>query len=78
MILRSRVLPAGFGWTGLAIGAVLQAFGVAGTLVALQPVVDTLLIVQGLWFLAASVAVGLQALRPFYKPASIQSEAALA
>jgi hypothetical protein len=56
-ILSTRVLPRAFGWSGLALGALLQGLGLAGVLTSLQPVVDTVLIVQSLWFIAAGVAL---------------------
>ncbi|MGH2470326.1 MAG: hypothetical protein ACRDGF_09640, partial [Chloroflexota bacterium] len=49
-VFRSRILPPVFGCMALAIGAALQVLGIAGVLDALQPVVDTVLIVQGVWF----------------------------
>jgi hypothetical protein len=57
-ILTTRVLPRVFGWTGLAIGAVLQGLGLAGVLTPLQDVIDVVLIVQALWFVAAGVTLG--------------------
>lgn len=58
-ILTTRVLPRAFGWSGLAIGAALQALGLAGVLTPLQGVVDAVLIVQALWFIAAGAALAL-------------------
>jgi len=62
VILRSRVLGRSFGYSALAIGASLQALGLAGVLVPLQPVVDVVLIVQAAWFVAAGVATVLRGL----------------
>lgn len=58
-ILTTRVLPRAFGWSALAIGTLLQALGLAGVLTPLQGVIDVVLIVQALWFIAAGVALGL-------------------
>jgi hypothetical protein len=57
VILKSRVLPRGFGYSALAIGLILQALGLVGLLVPLQGVVDIVLIVQSLWFIAAGAVV---------------------
>lgn len=62
-LIQSRVLPRVFGCSGLAIGVALQVLGLAGILYPLQAVVDTLLIVQGMWFLVASVALAALALK---------------
>jgi hypothetical protein len=62
VILRSRVLGRGFGYSALAIGACLQALGLAGVLAPLQPVVDVVLIVQAAWFVAAGVAMAVRGL----------------
>jgi len=58
-ILTTRVLPRAFGWSALAIGALLQSLGLAGVLTPLQGVIDVVLIVQALWFVAAGVALGM-------------------
>jgi hypothetical protein len=57
VILNTRVLARGFGYSALALGASLQALGLAGVLWPLQPLVDGLLIVQSLWFVAAGLAL---------------------
>jgi hypothetical protein len=57
VLLNSRVLPRAFAYLALALGATLQTLGLIGLFGALQPVVDTLLIVQGVWFLTAAVAL---------------------
>jgi len=57
VILGSSVLPRVFGYVALAMGAVLQALGLVGLFAPLQPVIDVLLIVQGVWFIAAAVAL---------------------
>lgn len=63
MILGTGVLPRAFGYCGLAIGASLQALGLAGVLTPLQSVIDAVLILQSLWFIAAGVAVALAAVK---------------
>jgi len=58
VVLRSsRILPKGFAETALLIGAVLQLVGLVGLLLPLQSVIDVILIVQSLWFIAAAVAL---------------------
>jgi hypothetical protein len=57
VLLGSRVLPRAFAYLALALGGVLQALGLAGLFGALQPLVDLLLVVQGVWFLAAAVTL---------------------
>lgn len=57
VILGSSVLPRVFGYLALVLGATLQTLGLAGLFATLQPVIDVVLIVQGVWFLAASVAL---------------------
>jgi len=53
VLLDSNVLPTGFAVVGLAIGGALQVLGLIGLFARLQPVIDTILIVQALWFVAA-------------------------
>jgi hypothetical protein len=55
MILRSRLLPTMFGWTGLTVGGGLQGLGLAGLFAHLQSVVDGVLIVQSAWFVVAGL-----------------------
>ena len=54
VLLDSRVLPRVFAYLALALGSVLQVLGLVGLFGVLQPLVDMLLIVQGVWFLAAA------------------------
>ena len=61
VILNTKVLARGFGYSALVIGAVLQVMGLAGVLGALQPVIDVVLIVQSAWFVAAGLALALRA-----------------
>jgi hypothetical protein len=57
VIARTRVLRPAFAYSAIAIGVALQMLGLAGVFGALQPVVDAVLIVQSLWFVAAGVAL---------------------
>jgi hypothetical protein len=60
------VLPHGFAYLALALGAILQGLGLVGLFGALQPVIDVLLVVQGVWFLAAALTL---LVRPIPAPA---------
>ncbi len=53
----SRVLPRVFALTALLLGVTLQLLGLIGLLWPLQSLIDVLLIVQSLWFVAAAVGV---------------------
>jgi hypothetical protein len=55
VLLDSRLLPRVFAYLALAIGTTLQVLGLFGLFHALQPVIDVVLIVQSLWFVAASI-----------------------
>ncbi|HEX7973770.1 MAG TPA: hypothetical protein VF498_05120 [Anaerolineales bacterium] len=57
VLLGSNVLPRLLATLGLAMGAILQVFGLLGLFNVLQPVIDMLLIVQSGWFLAAAIAL---------------------
>jgi hypothetical protein len=57
VLLGSRVLPRAFAYLALAIGTTLQIFGLVGLFGVLQPIIDDVLIVQALWFVAAGVAL---------------------
>jgi hypothetical protein len=57
VLLGARILPRLFAYLALAIGATLQIFGLVGLFGALQPIIDDVLIVQALWFVAAGVAL---------------------
>ena len=57
VLLGSRVLPRTFGYLALLIGATLQIFGLVGLFGVLQPIIDDVLVVQALWFVAAGVAL---------------------
>jgi hypothetical protein len=59
VLLDSRVLPRPFAYLALALGATLQILGLVGVGLfnVLQPVIDVLLIVQALWFVAAAIGL---------------------
>ncbi len=57
LVLRARLLPRALGLSALALGATLQLFGLVGLFGVLQSVVDTVLIAQSVWFIAAGVAI---------------------
>jgi len=57
VILGSHILPRVLGYLALALGAALQVFGLLGLFNVLQPVIDVLLIVQSIWFLAAAITL---------------------
>ena len=64
VLLGSNVLPRGFAYLALVMGATLQIFGLLGLFNVLQPVIDTLVGVQSLWFVAAAIALAIHAERP--------------
>jgi hypothetical protein len=51
----SRLLPLALAYLALALGAGLQILGLVGLFHMLQPVIDVVLIVQGVWFIAAAI-----------------------
>ena len=53
----SDVLPRVFAFSALALGAALQILGLVGLFNVLQPVIDVVLIVMALWFVAAGIAL---------------------
>jgi len=57
ILFTDRLLPRPFGVTALGLGALLQVLGLVNLFDGLQPVIGVVLIVQGVWFLAAAVAV---------------------
>jgi hypothetical protein len=57
VLIRSRLLPLALAWSGLALGALLQILGLIGLFRVLQSLIDALLIVQALWFVAAAIAL---------------------
>ncbi len=57
VLLCSQVLPRVLAYLALALGATLQILGLVGLFHVLQPVIDVVLIVQALWFVAAAIAL---------------------
>ena len=57
VLLGSQVLPRVFAYLALTIGTTLQIFGLVGLFGVLQPIIDDVLIVQALWFVAAGIAL---------------------
>src|SRR5580692_2279021 len=57
VLLDAQILPRVFAYVALAIGATLQIFGLVGLFSVLQPIIDDVLIVQALWFVAAGVVL---------------------
>ena len=57
VLVSSRLLPLLLAYFGLALGAILQILGLVGLFHVLQPVIDVVLIVQALWFVAAAIAL---------------------
>jgi uncharacterized protein DUF4386 len=57
VLLGSDALPRVFAYLALAMGSTLQVLGLFGLFKVLQPVIDILLIVQSVWFVAAAVAL---------------------
>lgn len=57
VLLGSQVLPRAFAYLALTIGTTLQIFGLVGLFGVLQPIIDDVLIVQAIWFVAAGVAL---------------------
>jgi len=64
VLLGSNVLPRGFAYLALTMGATLQIFGLLGLFNILQPVIDTLVGIQSLWFMAAAIALAIHADKP--------------
>ena len=64
VLLGSDVLPRAFAHSALVMGATLQVLGLAGLFNALQSVIDVMLILQSLWFVAAAVTLLVRGSRP--------------
>ena len=63
VLVDSSVLPRILGYLALLLGATLQLLGLVGLFNLLQPVIDDLLIVQAVWFVAAAIALIVRANR---------------
>ena len=61
VILGSRVLPHVFGYVGLVLGSAFAILGIAALFNPLQYLIDYLSMIQGFWWLSASVALLLRA-----------------
>lgn len=57
VLFASPLLPRIFAYLALLLGVALQVFGLVGLFHLLQPVIDILLIVQALWFVAAAITL---------------------
>ena len=64
VLLGSNVLPRGFAYLALVMGATLQIFGLLGLFNVLQPVIDALVDVQSLWFIVAAIVLAVRTDRP--------------
>jgi hypothetical protein len=65
-ILHSRVLPRGFGYTGLALGGLFAVMGVLVLFMPWQYLVDYLAYTQGVWWLAAAITLLLRSQKPSF------------
>ena len=61
LILRSNVLPLIMGYIGFLLGAVFFVMGILELFFSVQNIVDIVAMVQGLWWLIASILVLLNA-----------------
>jgi hypothetical protein len=66
IILRSRVLPRAFGYTGLALGLLFAAMGALVLIWPWQYLVDYLAYTQGVWWLAAAITLLLYPPQPSF------------
>jgi hypothetical protein len=66
VILRSRVLPRAFGYTGLALGLLFAAMGALVLFWPWQYLVDYLSYIQGVWWLAAAITLLLYPPQPSF------------
>ncbi len=57
VLLRSRVLPRVFAYLALVLGATLQVLGLVGLFNVLQSIIDVLLMIQAVWFVAAATVI---------------------
>jgi hypothetical protein len=64
VLLGSDVLPHGFARSALVMGATLQILGRGGLFNALQSIINIVLILQSLWFVAAAVTLLVRGSRP--------------
>jgi hypothetical protein len=64
VLLGSDVLPHAFAHSAFVMGATLQVLGLVGLFNALQSVIDIILILQALWFVAAAVTLLVRGSKP--------------
>jgi hypothetical protein len=57
LLLTSHLVPKVFGYLALLLGAVLGMLGLIGTFIPMQGVIDGVLSVQELWFLALAITL---------------------
>jgi len=62
VLYRSNLLPRAFSYSAFVIAAVLQIGGLLGLLDFLQPVIDTVLLVQNAWFILAGIVLATRVL----------------
>lgn len=62
VILSSRVLPHLFAYLALALVAIFAVLGVVALFTPIQPVVNILASVQGLWWLCAAITLLVRAI----------------
>ena len=74
VLLGSNVLPRVFAYLALVLGATLQIFGLLGLFNVLQPVIDTLVGIQSLWFMAAAIVLAVHTERPAMLSVKLSSQ----
>ncbi len=74
VILGSRVLPAVFGYLALALGGVFVIVGIINLFSPIQSIVNSLSIVQGLWWLFAAITLLVRAGKTSDSEPSIERE----
>ena len=57
VLFTSPLLPRIFAYLALFLGVALQVLGLVGLFSVLQPLIDGLLIIQALWFVAAAITL---------------------
>lgn len=57
VLLSSRMVPRVFGYLAIALGVVLGVLGLVGTFIPMQGIIDSVLSVQEIWFLALAIAL---------------------
>ena len=57
ILIDSRMLPRLFGYLAVVLGATMGILGLIGTFIPLQLVIDTVLSVQEIWFIAIAITL---------------------